>query len=87
MVGGFPGNAFVFIEFVDGGGVFELLVLAIEAFELDVAELVERFLELSCEAGAVQAEAREEAVGVDDVEGRGLGAGGWGLSSIEQVGF
>jgi hypothetical protein len=35
----------------------------------------------------MEAEAGEEAMGVDDVEGRGLGAGGWGLGVVEDVGF
>jgi hypothetical protein len=39
------------------------------------------------EAGAVQAEAGEEPVGIDDVESWGLGAGGWGLGTVEHIGF
>jgi hypothetical protein len=63
------------MKFEDGGGVFELAALVLTAVELDIAELIERLLELAGEAGAVQSEAGEEPVGVDDVEGGGLGAG------------
>jgi hypothetical protein len=75
------------MEFEDGGGVFELAALVRAALELDIAELIERLLELAGEAGAIQGEAGEEPVGVDNVESRGLGAGGWGLGSVENVGF
>jgi hypothetical protein len=57
MVGWVPGNAYVFMEFEDGGGVAELAAFAGAAVELDVAELVERLLELAGETGAVEAEA------------------------------
>jgi len=87
MVGGVPGNSFVFMEFEDGGGVFELAVLIAEALVLDVAELIERLLELARETGAVQSEICQKAMGVDDVEGGGLGAGGWGLGARKDVGF
>src|ERR1017187_5430287 len=87
MIGGLPRNSFVFVKFEDGGGVFELAALVLGAVELDIAELIERLLELAGEAGAVQSEAGEEPVGVDDVEGGGLGAGGWGLSAREDIGF
>jgi hypothetical protein len=75
------------MEFEDGGGVFELAALVLAAVELDIAELIERLLELASEAGAIQCEAGEESMGVDDVEGAGLGAGGWGLSAREDIGF
>jgi hypothetical protein len=74
MIGGFPGNSFVFIEFEDGSGVFELGAFVEEALILEIAEFVEGFLELAREAGAVQAEAGEDAMCVDDVESFGLGA-------------
>jgi hypothetical protein len=32
---------------VDGGGIFQLAALVLAAFELDVAELIERLLKLS----------------------------------------
>ncbi|HEV8043012.1 MAG TPA: hypothetical protein VGP62_29305 [Bryobacteraceae bacterium] len=75
------------MEFKDGGGVFELVPFAHLAFMLEVAELLERFLELAREAGAMEAEAGEEAMGVDDVESGGLGAGGWGLGAVEDICF
>ncbi len=59
MVGGLPGNAFVLMEFKERGGVSELALSVLEALILDVAEFVERLLELAGEAGAVQAEAGE----------------------------
>ena len=68
MVGGVPGNSFVFVEFEEDGGVFEVATLAFGAVRLDFAELVETFLELAGEAVALDAEVCEEAMGVDDVE-------------------
>src|ERR1039457_3587786 len=56
MIGGLPRNSLVFMEFEDGGGVFELAALVLAALELDIA-------------------------------GGGLGAGGWGLSAREDIGF
>jgi hypothetical protein len=56
MVGGIPRNSFVFVEFGDSGGVFELAAFVLAALMLDIAELVERFLELAGEAGAVEAQ-------------------------------
>ena len=56
MVGGLPRNAFVFMEFEDGGGVPELAALVLAAFELNVAKLVEGLLKLAREAGAVEAQ-------------------------------
>ena len=87
MIGRLPGNAFVFMEFENGGGVFELAALVLVALELDIAELIERLLELAGQAGAVQREAGQKAMGIDDVEGGGLGTGGWGLSAVEDFGF
>ena len=57
MVAGLPRNAFVFMEFEDGGGVLELAAFVLAAFELNVAKLVEGLLKLAREAGAVEAEA------------------------------
>src|ERR1035438_770141 len=86
MIGRLPGNAFVFVEFEDCGGVLEFAALMLAALELDVAELVERLLELAGESCAVEAEAGEELVGVDDVESRGLRGGGRGQGAGEYVG-
>ena len=57
MVAGLPRNAFVFMEFEDGGGIPELAALVPAASELNVAKLVEGLLKLPREAGAVEAEA------------------------------
>ncbi len=80
----------MFVEFEEGGGVFEIALLALAALGLDGAELSERFLELAGEALRVEAEGGEGAVGVDDVEGHGwmsrdqwAGCGGAG----EELGF
>jgi hypothetical protein len=77
MIGGLPGNSFLFMEFEEGGGVSELAALALVALGLDVEELVERFLELAGEALALDAEAVEEAMGVEDAE----------VGAREKVGF
>src|ERR1035438_2054166 len=87
MVGRLPGNSFVFMEFEDGGCVFELAALVLAALELDIAELIERLLELAGEAGAIQCEAGEEPMGVDDVEING-GLLCWRVGgALEHVGF
>jgi hypothetical protein len=87
MIGGFPGNSFVFVEFEEGGGVPEVAALALAADGLDVAELVEGFLELAGEALALDGEVRDEAMGVDDVKvDGGLFRGRMGGAS-EDVGF
>jgi hypothetical protein len=54
MVGGLPGNAFVFMEFQQIGGIAEVVTLLLTAFGLEVAELAEGVLELAGEAGAVE---------------------------------
>jgi hypothetical protein len=54
MIGGLPGNSFVFVKFEEGGGVLEVATLALGAVGLDLAQLVEAFLELAREARAVQ---------------------------------
>ena len=56
MIGGLPGNAFVFMEFQQICGIAEAVTLFAAAFVLDLLELVESFLELTGEARAVQAE-------------------------------
>jgi len=68
MVGGVPGNPFVFVEFEEGGGVFELALLVVAAVGLEVAQGGQRFLELAGEAMGLDAEVGEEAVGVEDGE-------------------
>lgn len=62
-------------------------MLALAAIELDFTELLERFLELAGESRAVESKSGEQAMGVDDIEKRGLGTGGWGLGAGEDVGF
>ena len=71
MVGGLPGDSFVFMQFEECGGIAEVALFALAAVCLDFAELAEVLLELAGEALAVEAEGGEEAVGVDDVEGDG----------------
>jgi hypothetical protein len=56
ILGRFVGNPFVFMEFEEGGSVFEVAALALGALGLDFAELVQGFLELAGESLAVQAE-------------------------------
>ena len=65
MVGGLPGNSFMFVKFEEGGGVPEVAGAA----GLDVAERVEALLELPGKALALDSEVGEEAMSVDDVEG------------------
>jgi hypothetical protein len=38
MIGRLPGNFLLFVEFQDGGGVFEVATLALGAALLDLAE-------------------------------------------------
>ena len=40
MIGGLPGNTFVFVELEEGGGVFEGAALALGAGGLDLAERI-----------------------------------------------
>jgi hypothetical protein len=92
MIDRLPGNSFVFVEFEEGGGVFEVVALALGAVRLDVAEFVEAFLELAGEALALDAEVGEEAMGVDDVKLHWLvkldGFAGGGIGGArEHVGF
>ena len=68
MIGGLPGKSFMFVEFEESGGVFQLAALAFCAVGLDFAELLQGFLELAGEPLAVHAEGGEGAVGVNDVE-------------------
>jgi hypothetical protein len=69
MVGGLPGNSFVFVEFEEGGGFFEVAALALGTVGLNLAELVEALLELPGKALALDSEVGDEAMGVDDIEG------------------
>jgi hypothetical protein len=68
MIGGIPGDSAVFVEFEEGGGVFEIAALGIGAGGLDLAELVEALLELAGKTLALDAEVGEEAMGVDDIK-------------------
>jgi hypothetical protein len=87
MIGGLPGNSFVFVEFEEGGGVFEVAALAFGTVGLDLAELVEALLELPGEALALDAEVGEEAMSVDDVKVDGSLIG-WRLGGAgEHFGF
>ena len=54
----------MFVEFEEGGGVFEVAALALGAVGLDLAEVVQGFLELAGEPLVVQAEGSEVSVGV-----------------------
>ena len=75
------------MDFGDSGGVLVVAFAEGTAAGLDFAELLERSLELAREAGAVEAEDGDAAVGVDDVKGDGcffvVGVGG----AVEQIGF
>jgi hypothetical protein len=87
IINGGPRNSSVFMEFEEGGGVFEIAAFALGTGGLDFAEGVEGALELAGEALALDTEVGDEAMGVDDVErdfviGR-EGSGGAG----EDVGF
>lgn len=87
MIGGFPGNSFVFVELEEGGSVFEFAALALDAVGLDFAKLVQAFLELAGETLALDAEVGEEAMGVDDVKGDFLIERNGGGCTREHVGF
>src|SRR5580700_6702470 len=77
MIGGFPWNSFVFMEFQQGGGVLEIALLTLAALGLDSAELVEDFLELAGEALAVQTEGCQGAMCGGEVEVDGCLPGRW----------
>jgi hypothetical protein len=87
MIGRLPGNSFVFVKFEQGGGIFEVALLAFAALGLDVAEVGESFLELAGEALAVESKNGEGAMSVDDVEVYGSSLGGWVGSAGEEVGL
>jgi hypothetical protein len=57
MVGGLPPNPSAFMEFQDLGCGAEIAALLVLAVGVDSDELVELFLELAREAGAVEAQA------------------------------
>src|ERR1700733_8156211 len=87
MVGGLPGNSFVFVEFQEGRGIFQVAALALHAVGLDIAEHVQVFLKLAGEPLGVHAKGGEGAGGVDDVEvDCGLLGGGVG-GAIKKGGF
>jgi hypothetical protein len=73
--------------FEEGGGVLELASLAFAAVGLDVAELVERFLELAAETVALDGEVVNQAVGVDDVKVDSSLLVAWIGSAVEHIGF
>ena len=77
ILGGVVRNSFVFVEFEEGGA-FEVVLLAVAAFGLEGAELVECLLELAGEALAVEAEGGEGGYGF-----AGVGA----VDGREEVGF
>ncbi|MGP0071766.1 MAG: hypothetical protein ACLPWF_07520 [Bryobacteraceae bacterium] len=87
MIGGLPGDSFVFGEFQEGGGTFELALLLATALVLDFAEHVQGFLKLAGEPLGVDAEGGEGAVGVDDVEIDSGLIGGWVGGAVEEGGF
>jgi hypothetical protein len=68
MIGGLPRDPIAFVELEEVGGVIEVAPLAPAAVGLDVAELVVSLLELAGEALALDAEAVEEAMSVEDVD-------------------
>ena len=55
IVRGLPGKSFVLMVYEEFGGFGEMAALHAAALFLDVAELLESFLELAGEARAVQA--------------------------------
>ena len=77
----------MFVEFEEGGGVFQLAALAFSAVGLDFAEHVQGFLKLAGEPLAVDAEGGEGAVGVDDVEVDSSLIVGWVGGPVEEGGF
>src|SRR5271170_3372367 len=87
MVAGFPGKSFVFVEFEERGGFFEVAAFAAAALVLEFEQGGESFLKLAREAVGLDAEVREEAMGVDDVEVDGGLLGGRIRGAVEQVGF
>jgi hypothetical protein len=91
MLGGLPGNSFVLMEFEEGSGLSELAPLALGAFILNGAELVEGFLELPGETAGVKAECGKEANAIDKhVElsvHRGVSFGRQAGGVIEGIGF
>src|SRR5579863_4827642 len=66
----------------DFGGVAKLAVFPAAALFLDVAQLIEGFVELAGEAAGIEPESGEDAVGVDDVEGDFL----FGIGGRERAG-
>jgi hypothetical protein len=56
------------MEFQEGRGALEVALLLVAAVGLDLAELLQGFLELAGESLAVQTQGGEGAVGIDNVE-------------------
>ena len=75
------------VEFEKLGGAAEVVLLALAALDLDVAELLERFQELPAEALAVHTQGGEGAMGVDDIEIDGGLLVGRILGAMEQLCF
>ena len=75
------------MEFQEGCGLLELALLLVAALGLDLAELLQGFLELAGESLAVQAEGGEGAVGVDDIEVDASLIGRWVGGAVEERGF
>jgi len=57
MIGGLPGNAFVFMEFQKIGGIAEVAALLLASAGLEIAELSQRVLELAGETCGVKSQA------------------------------
>jgi hypothetical protein len=87
MIGGLPGNSFVFMEFEKGGGFVEIATLAVGAVGLDVAKGLQGLLELAGETMALDAEVGDEAMGVNDIEGDFLIERDGGGGAREHLGF
>jgi len=87
MIGGLPGNSFVFMQNEERGGVLQVTALLLAALDLEIAKDFERLVELAGEAVQLDAEIADEAVGVDDVEIDGGLFGGRVGGAVEQIGF
>jgi hypothetical protein len=80
-------DAFVFMEFQEGGALLEGALLLATALFLDFAEHVQSFLELAGEPLAVKTEGSERAVGIDDVKVDCGLIGGRVGGAVEEGGF
>ena len=75
------------MEFEDAGGVVEILLLALAALGLDVAELFEGFSGTGGRGAGRGGRGGEGAMSVDDVEIDAGLLGGWIGGAGEQLGF